>query len=338
MKAIAKVRNDRGLEIIESSYPNILPDDYVLVRVDGVSICGTDLHIYEWDEWAKNRIKIPRIIGHEGTGIVEEIGKNVKNVRAGQRISFESHLPCLNCYQCKTGKMHICLNLNVLGIDIDGLFRKYVSVPSFIVIPNDFGIEAAILEPMGNAFHCLHRVNVSGKFVGILGDGPIALFLFYFAQKFGASKIFLIGASSYRIELAYKLNKFNHYVLHYREPVEDIIKKETDGRMLDVVFEMAGVNQTVNMGLDLLGMGGKFVAFGILPNTINLDYNKIIFKAIDIVSINGRVMFDTWYFMMNIVKKEEIGMFVTHYFDFDEYQEAFRLLINRQALKVILKV
>lgn len=339
MKAIVKNFDGLGLNMLDIKEPSSVGENEVIVEIDAVSICGTDLHIYNWDSWAKSRIKIPRIIGHEGTGKIVEVGKNVSNLKIGQRISFESHIPCFECYQCKTGKMNICSNLRLLGVDVDGLFRKYICVPSFIAIPNDLGYEAAILEPLGNAFHCLQRVDVSGKYIGILGDGPIAIFLFYYAQKFGAAKIFLVGASKYRMNIAKNINSDDHLILDFfEEDVVGLIRSHTKGRMLDVVFEMAGSKSTIELGLNLLTFGGKFVAFGILPDKIELDYNSLIFKAIDIISINGRIIFDSWLTMLDVVKKEDLQKFITHYIEFKDYQKAFSLLLNKEALKIIIKL
>ncbi|MFN3477924.1 MAG: zinc-binding dehydrogenase, partial [bacterium] len=173
----------------------------------------------------------------------------------------------------------------------------------------------------------------------ILGDGPIALFLFYYAQKFGASKIFLVGASEYRLNFAKQINQQNHQTLNfYEDKVFDVISKETKGRMLDVVFEMAGSIDTVNLGMEILTMGGKFVAFGILPDSLLFNYNSLIFKSIDIISINGRILFDSWYIMMDTIKKGELKKFITYVVDFENYQEAFNLLLNKKAVKVVIKV
>ncbi len=339
MYAIAKVKADKGLDIIEKDIVNDLGDNEILVEIDAVSICGTDLHIYDWDSWAQSRIKLPLTLGHEGTGKIIKKGKNVK-LSIGQRVSFESHIPCFDCYQCKNRNFHICSNLKLLGVDVDGLFRKYAILPEFIAIPNYFDSEeAAIFEPLGNAFHCLQRVDIRGKYVGILGDGPIALFLFYYAQKFGPNKIFLVGANNYRINHAKRLNYQDHIILDFFN--DDIYKKVydyTNGRMLDIIFEMAGSEKTVSLAIELLTMGGKLVAFGILPNKIYFDYNSLIFKAIDIISINGRMIFDSWIFMKDIVKKGELKNFITHIIDFKDFKQAFELLLNKQALKIVLRI
>ncbi|MCS7165721.1 MAG: alcohol dehydrogenase catalytic domain-containing protein [Candidatus Calescibacterium sp.] len=340
MKSISKVENKRGLGILELEEPKFVSEEDVLVEVDAVSICGTDLHIYEWDDWARNRIKIPRVLGHEGTGRIIKIGSKVKGLHEGQRVSFESHIPCFRCYQCKTGRPHICSDLKILGIDVDGLFRKYVVVPHFIVIPNDLDYdEAALLEPLGNAFHALSKVDIRGKYVGILGDGPIAMFLFYFAQKFGPAKIFLVGANNYRIDFAKKINYSNHPILNYFEDnILQVIKDQTNGRMLDIVFEMAGSKNTVELGIELLSMGGKLIAFGILPSKIEIDYNQLIFKSIDIISVNGRILFDSWFVMLDTIKKGELRKFITYEVEFTNYQEAFELLLRKEALKIIIKI
>jgi threonine 3-dehydrogenase len=345
MKAIAKTELKKGLSIIEVSEPTDTQDNEVIIEIERVSICGTDLHIYHWDSWASNRISIPKIIGHEGCGKIVKLGKNVKDFNINDKVAFESHIYCNQCYQCKTGKKHICNNLKVLGIDVNGLFTKYVKVPSEILWKlsdnEKLNRYAPILEPLGNAVHTVSKVDVNSRYVAIFGDGPIALFLLQLVKIFGASKIFLVGISEYRLTIAKKLAKEynNVFILNDKEQdIFDFIKKETKGRKIDIVFEMSGSEIALKKSLNVLTYGGKLVAFGILANSINFDYNELIFKSIDIISINGRLIFDTWYKLQDLIENNLLNIddIITHEFELSEYEKAFDILLKKEGLKIIL--
>jgi len=345
MKAIAKTESKKGLSIIDIEVPEDVQDNEVIVEIDRVSICGTDLHIYNWDSWASSRISIPRVIGHEGCGKIVKLGKNVKNFNINDKVAFESHIYCDKCYQCNINKRHICNNLKVLGIDTNGLFSKYVKLNYKILwkLNDDIKLNryASILEPLGNAVHTISKVDVNSKYIAIFGDGPIALFLLQLAKISGASKIFLIGISDYRLNIAKKLaNNYNNvYILNDAEiNIIDFINRETKGRGINVVFEMSGSEIAIKKAIQVLTYGGQFVAFGILANSIDFDYNELIFKSIDIISINGRLIFDTWFKLQDLIENNLLNVddIITHEFNLSEYEKAFEILIKKQGLKIIL--
>jgi len=345
MKAIAKTESKKGLSIIDIEVPEDVQDNEVIVEIDRVSICGTDLHIYNWDSWASSRIAIPRVIGHEGCGKIVKLGKNVKNFNINDKVAFESHIYCDKCYQCNINKRHICNNLKVLGIDTNGLFSKYVKLNYKILwkLNDDIKLNryASILEPLGNAVHTISKVDVNSKYIAIFGDGPIALFLLQLAKISGASKIFLIGISDYRLNIAKKLaNNYNNvYILNDAEiNIIDFINRETKGRGINVVFEMSGSEIAIKKAIQVLTYGGQFVAFGILANSIDFDYNELIFKSIDIISINGRLIFDTWFKLQDLIENNLLNVddIITHEFNLSEYEKAFEILIKKQGLKIIL--
>ncbi|MGB9638502.1 MAG: alcohol dehydrogenase catalytic domain-containing protein [bacterium] len=345
MKAIAKTEPKKGFSIIDIEEYEDIQDNEVIVEIDRVSICGTDLHIYNWDSWASSRIVIPRVIGHEGCGKIVKLGKNVKNFNLNDKVAFESHIYCNECYQCNTNKRHICNNLKVLGIDINGLFSKYVKLDYKILWKLSDNLKlnryAPILEPLGNAVHTISKVDVSSKYIAIFGDGPIALFLLQLTKIFGASKIFLIGISDYRLNIAKKLanNYSNVYILNDNEiNIINFIDKETKGRRIDIAFEMSGSEIAIKKAIEILTYGGNFVSFGILSNPINFDYNEIIFKAIDIISINGRLIFETWFKLQDLIENNLLNVddIITHEFNLSEYEKAFDILTKKQGLKIVL--
>jgi Threonine dehydrogenase and related Zn-dependent dehydrogenases len=209
MKAVAKVKEGIGLDLVNVDKSETLNEDEALIEVISASICGTDIHIYNWDEWARKRIKIPRIIGHEVVGKVVKVGKNVKNLVEGDIVASESHIPCLKCYYCKTGRMHVCKNLSLLGIDVDGGFAEYFKSKEISLWKINLNINyeyCAVLEPLGNAIHALSEANVELKNVLIIGCGPIGLATIYFAKKLGALNVIGVDISDYRLELAKKMN------------------------------------------------------------------------------------------------------------------------------------
>ena len=345
MKVIAKTEDKEGLNLIEINDPIEVQESEVIVEIDRVSICGTDLHIYHWDSWAKNRISIPKVIGHEGCGKIIKLGKNVKNFNVGDIVAFESHIYCDQCYQCHTNRKHICSNLKVLGIDIDGLFSKYVKVDSKILWKINQGSKikkyAPILEPLGNAVHTVSKVDVNSKYIAIFGDGPIALFLLQLAKISGASKIFLIGINDYRLNIAKKLaNNYDNILIinDNKENSLSIINRETKGRNVDIAFEMSGSEVALKKAIEALTFGGELVAFGILSDCVKFNYNELIFKSINVISINGRLVFNTWYKLQDLIENNllDVDPIITHELNLSEYNKAFDILTKKEGLKVIL--
>lgn len=318
--------------------------DMVLCKVLATSICGTDVHIYNWDNWAQKRIKPPLIFGHEFCGEVVEIGPAVKNIKIGDRISAETHIPCRACKQCNTGKMHICKNLKIIGVDIDGCFAEFVAIPEICCIKTDPRLPldvCSVLEPFGNAVHAIDTSDVAGKPVAIFGDGPTGLFAVIVAKAYGAAKVIAVGAQDYRLNLLKKLNP--DFVIDVRK--EDPAKKIMDitrGDGVDVAIEMSGAAAAIHAGLKVVTPGGTFTLFGIPSKPVELDLaEEIIFKELTINSIVGRRMFKTWDQIAKLLDSGKIDLapIITHTFPMEKIDEAMGLLHhdNIRAGKIILK-
>ncbi len=343
MKAILKSGPRPGLEMASVNIPSF-HDDEVLIKTKTVSICGTDLHIYKWNEWVQTRIKkLPLIIGHEFAGEVAEAGCSVKNVSVGDYVSADSHVFCGRCLQCRTGQQHICNNLEILGIDRDGCFAEYVAMPARGVWKNDPGIPAefaSVQDPLGNAVYCTLVEPVAGKSVLIIGDGPIGLFSVGIASVSGASWIGLIGHHSSRMDAAKKMGADS--LFHGDDDrLEQSIMDITGGNGTDVVLEMSGSEKGLKQGLRLLRKGGRISLFGLFPEPVRINVtNQIIFKGITMYGINGRIIFDTWERMHNLLKsgRLDISPVITHKLAFADFEKGFELLMERpkKAVKVVM--
>src|SRR3990170_7228950 len=317
MKAIIKTGPHPGLEMASVDIP-ALQDDEVLIKVIAASICGTDLHIYKWNPWAEERIKrLPLIIGHEFAGRIAQVGKGVRGFSADDYVSADSHIVCNRCLQCRIGQQHICSNLQILGVDRNGCFAEYVAIPSRGIWKNDASMPpefASVQDPLGNAVYCTLVEPVTGKSVLIIGDGPIGLFAVGIARASGASWIGLTGHHPARMDVAKKMG--SDAVYHgdddrFIQEVTDV----TGGAGVDVVLEMSGSEKGLEQGLRLLRKGGRISVFGLFPSTVTVDItNRIIFKGVTMYGINGRVLFDTWYRMHNLLKsgRLDISPVITH--------------------------
>lgn len=343
MKAIIKRESKPGAELEVVDIPKISPNE-VLVNIKVASICGTDVHIYKWNEWAQNRIKPPLIIGHEFAGEVVEVGTDVKSLKVGDFVSAETHIPCNQCFQCKTGKQHICKNVSILGVDINGVFADYVALPEVCAWKNSEKIPfefASVQEPLGNSVYAtLEGGGVTGKKVAIFGCGPTGLFAVGVARVSGASEIISIGKHEFRMGIAKKMGA--DHILKY--PDDDIVKlitKITGGEGVDVVLEMTGSQDAINQGLTVLKKGGRFTAFGIPSGKVEIDLaNDVIFKGANIVGISGRKMFDTWYRVAGLLesKRIDISPVITHKFPLEEFKKGFELMMSeeKKAAKILL--
>ncbi len=332
MRAIAKTFAKEGLEIIDVKIPEIKEKE-VLIKVKMAAICGTDVHIYKWDEWAQSRIKIPQIIGHEFCGEVVEVGKAVSKVKKGDFVSAETHIVCGRCIQCLSGQMHLCSNLKILGVDCDGCFAEYVKIPEDIVWINEPSLPpeiAAIQEPFGNAVYCTLVEPVNGKSVLIMGAGPQGLFATAIARASGATLVIVVEPSDFRRKMAKELGA-DVVINPNKENVEEIVMEMTKGVGVDVFLDMAGIEYSIKTGLKLLRKGGRFSAFGIPSRPISINFaDDIIFKGITIYGINGRLMFDTWVKARNFLstKRIDISKVITHKFKFSEFNKAFEILTS----------
>ncbi len=341
MKAVLKTAPASGFEIAEMDAPPYGADD-VLIKIRLASICGTDLHITNWDEWSASRIKPPLIYGHEFCGVVEAVGDRVTHVNPGDYVSAEMHLPCGTCVQCMTGKSHICDNVRIAGIDMNGCYAGYIVLPKAQVIklpetiPPEYG---ACLDSLGNAVHAVSKGDVSGKTVLITGCGPIGLFCIAVANALGATKVYASDISDYRLDLARKAG-CTEALKADRSDLAQHLHQETRGRGVDAVLEMSGNPHALRQGFSALGRGGTMVLLGIPKSTVELDItNDIIFKEAKVLGVNGREIFRTWFLMLDLLEsgRLKIDQIITHRFALDQFGEAIELVASGKSGKVLLE-
>ncbi|RKX18264.1 MAG: L-threonine 3-dehydrogenase [Candidatus Zixiibacteriota bacterium] len=331
MLAVIKKEASVGAELIETEIPVPQPDE-VLIKVRACSICGTDKHIYNWDDWAASRIRPPMIFGHECCGEVVEIGAGVKNISVGDYISAETHIPCRHCYQCKTGNMHLCKNLVILGVDRSGIFAEYAAIPEICCWKNhkSMPIEiASIQEPFGNAVYTVMESNVSAKRIAIIGDGPIAAFACGIAKAMGAALIYNLGMMPFNLDVCGKMGANVSINVTKEKEYRKRIIDETNGGV-DVVLDMAGNKPAVDDGFAILRPTGTYTSFGIAPAPFEFDMAKnIVFKGVNIIGINGRKMFKTWYQMKNILdyKLVDPNPVISHTMPFKDIIKAMEMAV-----------
>jgi threonine 3-dehydrogenase len=341
MEAVVKAEGcEGGTEFREVPIPEPGYND-VLIKNKISSICGTDVHIWNWDNWAANRIKPPLIYGHEFAGEVVEIGKGVKSVKVGDYVSGECHIACYTCYNCRNGMEHICENVKIFGVDQDGIFAEYASIPEFNVWKNDPDLPmelATIQDPFGNAVHTAFKSDIPGKNVAILGCGPIGLMCVTLCKALSAAQIFAVGRrNEYRIDLAKKLGA--NKVFKAGDDVEGEIRAATEGRGVDVVLEMSGNAKAVEQGLKLLRAGGDIQLLGVYADNANIDLSDgMVFKYTNMQGINGRLMYQTWYRMQGLMKSGNLDLetVITHKFKFKEFMKAMDTMRGGNSGKVVM--
>jgi len=332
MRAIVKDSAAPGLKLMELPPPKIAPGD-VLIRVKRVGLCGTDLHIYHWNHWAEGRIHPPLIIGHEFSGIVEEVGPAASGFSPGDKVTAEGHIACGACFQCRTGLAHICRQVKIIGVDIHGAFADLIAMPAGNVWRIDPQISldvAALHDPLGNAFHTVNSTDVRGKRVLVLGCGPIGLFCVGIARASGAARIIASEVADSRRAMAARMGA-HRVVDPSKEPLEEIVREETGGEGADVVLEMSGNVQAVQQALRAARDGGDVSLLG-LPNAeVPIDVTRdIIFKGLTLRGIVGRRMYDTWYQMRSFLLA---GLFdptpvITHRFAMNEVETAMKAIAS----------
>ncbi len=342
MRAILKRAAEPGLVLEEVPRPEITADE-VLVRVRMAGICGTDVHIHHWNDWAQGRIKTPRILGHEFVGEVVEIGKRVIGVTAGSLVTAEGHFSCGTCTLCRTGNAHVCPQTKILGVDTDGAFAEYVRVPATNLWPISEGIPlewAAIHDPLGNAFHVVLTADVGGKTVLVTGCGPIGLFAIGVARAAGASRVFATEVDPERSKMA--LGEGADRVIDPRtEDVRKIIQDETRGEGVHVVLEMSGNPEALRQGLRVVRNGGRVQWLGLPENSVSLDLTRdVIFKGLTIYGVTGRLMYDTWYAMRSFLlgRRYDPSGVITNRVPLERFEEGFMTAAAGQSGKVIIDV
>jgi len=347
MYAVFKEQRSPGLSIRETDIPKPGKNE-VLVKVEKAAICGTDLHIWEWDSWARSRIKnLPLIIGHEFSGYVVEKGENVSKINIGDYVSAETHIVDESCYQCRTGKMHICRNLKILGVDINGAYAEYVVIPELNAWKNDKDLDpeiAAIQEPLGNAVHAIfphERIEpLAGKYALVLGCGPIGLMSIAILKTIGLEKVFASEISEYRLKFAEKMGA-DVIINPVKEDIVKIIYEETNGRGVDLVLEMSGAEPALNTAFKVVTPGGRISLLGIFNKDITLNFNEnIIFKGITIYGITGRRIFQTWYQIKGLLNipgfRRKIKSLITHRIKMSDIEKGMNMLKSKEAVKIVL--
>jgi threonine 3-dehydrogenase len=340
MRAVVKAAPGPGAEIREVPIPTCGPRD-ALLKVRRAGVCGTDLHIFEWDRWSQGRMRPPVTIGHEFVGEIVQIGAEVTSLQTGELVSCESHIVCGHCLACRTGQGHVCENTRILGVDVNGGFAEYVAVPAVNAwrAPRNVSLEvAAVMEPCGNAVHTAFAGPLSACNIGVTGCGPIGLFAIGVARAAGASMVIASDVSRYRLDLARKMGA-DVVVDVSAEDLAGRVRELTGGKMLDGVLEMSGSPEAMRSGLAALRNGGRLSLLGLPRESFELDWNRlVIFKGVTIHGIIGRRMYDTWYQLDNMLSggKLDLRPAITHVMPMERFEEAIALLRAGHAGKVVL--
>ncbi len=340
MKALVKHHGGPGAELQTVDIPTY-KDDEVLIQVKAATICGTDLHIYLWDEWAASRIQPPMVFGHEFSGVVVEKGKNVTSVEVGDHVSAETHIVCNECPQCMTGKHHICRRTEILGVDRPGCFAEYVVMPAQNLWKNDPELRfeiASIQEPMGNAVHTVLSGSIAGKSCAVVGCGPIGLMAIAVAKATGASQIIAIDVNPYRLQMAKDLGATHSIHSGETDPVQQVIRL-TGGNGAEVVLEMSGHPLAIQQAFRMISNGGRMSMLGLPTKPVDIDItNDIVFKGITIHGITGRLMFETWRQTAGLLHSGQVDLLplITHRLPLEKFEEGFELMKSGQSGKVVL--
>lgn len=332
----------RATDVKRVPVPKIGPTE-ALVRVKIASVCGTDLHIFDWDAWSQHRIHPPLIQGHEMAGEVERIGDEVTSVGKGDPVSFEGHIACGQCYECRTGQAHVCRNLRIMGIDRDGAFAQYVAVPASNLIKNDPSLPlevATIQDPLGNATQVVMNANVPGKSIAIFGLGPIGLMAVGLSKALSPAQVIAVEyKNEYRKKLAKKLGADT--VLESDQDTVGKIMELTSGEGVHDVLEFSGAAPALQQALQVVRPGGGIHLLGLYSNPVTLNLSDdVIMRGLTLYGITGRRMFQTWYQMGGILRSQHMNLkpLVTHRFPLEEYEKALETVRSRQCGKVVLDV
>jgi threonine 3-dehydrogenase len=340
MPAVLKPGPYPGLEMTTWPIPQI-GEHEVLVRVKATSICGTDLHIYRWDEWSQSRIHPPLVVGHEFCGEVVDRGRDVTEVNVGDFVSAESHVICNHCAYCRTGRGHICINTRLLGVDRDGCFATYVAIPAqnAWLNPPEMPVEIAVLmENFGNAVHTVFATNVTARKILITGCGPVGVMAIAVARACGARAIYATDIHPYRLDLAKRMGADE--VINSREQdVLSAVRELTEGEGVDVLLEMSGAPSAIDQGFTLLKSGGEAALLGVSPKPFTFDWNHhIVFKGAIVKGITGRKLWETWYQGRGLLRSGAVDLapIVTHKFALEQFDEAIATMAGGASGKVVL--
>jgi threonine 3-dehydrogenase len=338
MQALVKASAAPGLELREVPTPTVGPDD-VLIAVHRMSICGTDLHIYDWNEWAAATISPPLIIGHEFMGVVADVGDHVTDIVVGDRVTAEGHVTCGRCRNCRAGRRHLCRDSVGIGIQRDGAFAEFIAVPAFNVYPIPTHIDddtAAVLDPLGNAVHTTLSFDLVGEDVLITGAGPIGLMAIPVAQRTGARHVVISDVNETRLALAREMGA-TRAVNVAEESISDVMGDLGMQEGFDVGLEMSGAPTGLQSMIDVMNHGGRIALLGLVPDGTPITWNDVIFKALTLQGIYGRKMFDTWYKASALLEDGlDLSPLLSDRYPITDHEAAFDTLRRGDAAKIIL--
>lgn len=341
MKCVVKDKPQTGLTLTTKPIPHDLQEDEVLIRVIYTSICGTDYHIYEYDDWAKKRLKLPFTAGHEFAGEVVKIGSAVTRVAIGDIVSAETHIVCGECQFCLSGNAHICENTKIIGVDTDGAFAEYVRIPAmncFVNSPDKSPFHLSVQEPLGNAVHTMNYFPVEDKDVVIVGCGPIGLMGVNVSKAYKAKKIIAIEVNEFRLNMAKELGA-DVIINPLKEDVIARVLEETEGRGADVIGEFSGNKTAIEQAFKYLKKGGGMSMLGIPSKDIDLDVaDDIVFKGAHVYGVVGRRIYDTWYEVKRLIDNDmlDLDTLITHTFAMSDIEQAMEIMGSGNCGKIII--
>ncbi len=338
MKSLVKAKREKGIWLQDTPEPEVGHND-LLIKIRKTAICGTDMHIYNWDEWSQQTIPVPMVVGHEYVGEVVGMGQEVRGFEIGDRVSGEGHITCGHCRNCRAGRRHLCRNTTGVGVNRPGAFAEYLVIPAFnaFKIPDNISDElASIFDPFGNAVHTALSFDLVGEDVLITGAGPIGAMAAAVARHVGARHVVITDINPYRLELAKKMGA-TRTVDVSKEDLKDVMAEIGMSEGFDVGLEMSGVPSAFRDMLDKMNNGGKIAMLGIPPSDVAIDWNQVIFKGLVVKGIYGREMFETWYKMASLLQSGlDLSPVITHQFDIDDFQKGFDQMGSGESGKVIL--
>ena len=338
MKALAKTTPAPGLDMIRAPVPEIGPDD-VLIKINKTGICGTDIHIWDWDDWAARTVPVPLITGHEFAGEIVELGHRVEDLSLGQRVSGEGHLIGKHSRQSRSGKFHLDPETRGIGVNEQGAFAEYLRLPAFNAIPLPDAIDdeiGAILDPLGNAVHTALSFDLVGEDVLITGAGPIGIMAAAVAQHVGARHVVITDVNQARLDLAQQVTEVVP-VNVAKEDLNDVMARLKMKQGFDVGLEMSGNQRALDQMVEAMVMGGRIALLGIPPGKSPVDWSRIVFKAITIKGVYGREIFETWYKMIAMLEDGlDIRRVITHRMHVDDYRKGFEIMKSGLSGKIVL--
>ncbi len=338
MKALVKSRAEPGLWMEQVPVPEVGPGD-VLIKIRKSAICGTDVHIWNWDAFSAKVVPVPMVVGHEFVGVIADTGAAATKYKIGERVSGEGHIVCGTCRNCRAGRGQLCRNTMGVGVNRPGSFAEYLCIPeaNVVPVPGDIPDEiAAIFDPLGNAVHTALSFDLVGEDVLVTGAGPIGIMGALVAQKVGARKVVITDIAPYRLDLARRMG-VQHVVDVGHQQLRDVMDKIGMTEGFDVGLEMSGAAPAMRQMISRMNNGGKVALLGIAPTEFAVDWNTVIFRMLEIKGIYGREMFETWYKMIALVQSGlDVSGLITHRIGIDDFEAGFAAMISGKSGKVVM--